>query len=143
MKPVRFVRHVGLVVRDMKKMVCFYEKTLGFRVAEDFIESGPYIEKLLGLPRAKVWMTKLIADEGGMIELLQFTSLKRPLPRALNRPGWTHIALTVRDIRECLRKGRGLKRVSKPILAPNGKAMVAFCRDPEGNFLELVELKQQ
>lgn len=143
MSRVRNVRHVGLVVKDMKKMVRFYQAFLGFKVMEDFVESGPYIEKLLGFPQAKVWMIKMVAKEGGMIELLRFGSKNRLLPRALNRPGFTHLALTVRNLKECLRRGRGLKGISAPLVAPNGKALVAFCRDPEGNFLELVEVRSQ
>lgn len=143
MSHVRNVRHVGLVVRDMKKMVRFYQTFLGFKVMEDFVESGPYIENLLGFPKAKVWMIKLVAEEGGMIELLRFDLRKRQLPRALNRPGFTHLALTVRSLKECLRSRCGLKGISAPLVAPNGKAMVAFCRDPEGNFLELVEMRSQ
>lgn len=143
MSRVRNVRHVGLVVKDMRKMVNFYQDFLGFKVKEDFVERGPYIEKLLGFPKAKVWMIKMVAEEGGMIELLHFGSRKRILPRALNRPGFTHLAVTVRNIKECFRHGRGLKKISAPVMAPNRKAMVAFCRDPEGNFLELVEALSQ
>jgi len=56
----------------------------------------------------------------------------------------SHIALAVKDIDgeyERLRK-EAVVFMSNPVLSPDGYAKVAFCRAPEGTFVELVEVIQ-
>ena len=55
--------------------------------------------------------------------------------------GFNHLALNIKEIDNLYLelKNLGLEFITKPEYSPNGKVKVAFCRDFEGNLLELVE----
>ena len=55
--------------------------------------------------------------------------------------GCIHLAITVDDVEQTVKilQGSGVTFLSSPMLSDDGKAKVCFCRDPEGNYLELVE----
>ena len=142
---IRAVRHHGIVVSDLEKMLAFYRDTLGFTVAARMNESGTFIDELLGLQNVSVETVKLAPPEGeAQIELLKFHShLSHSIKnRELFTLGPTHVALRVvslDSIFSVLRES-GSDFIGKPSLAPSGKAKVVFARDPEGNLLELVEV---
>jgi catechol 2,3-dioxygenase-like lactoylglutathione lyase family enzyme len=138
------VRHAGIVVSDMEAALGFYCGQLGFQVARRMVETGPFIATLLGMHGAEVETAKLSGADTAMIELLHF---RNPAPRprgdlTLNRLGPTHVALTVTDLDGLYRRltQQEISFVAPPHVSPDGKAKVAFCRDPEGNYLELVEM---
>lgn len=138
------LRHAGIVVADMEKALDFYCGLLGFTVSRRVIETGPFIAAVLGMPGAEVETAKLAGSGTGMLELLHFRN-PAPAPSGnltLNRLGPTHAALTVTGIDTLHRKltDAGIAFIAVPQLSPDGKAKVAFCRDPEGTYLELVEM---
>ena len=138
------IRHTGIYVRDMDLQKAFYEHILGMKVKVRQVEKGSYINTILGTETdSEVETCKLSADDGSMIELCKIRpSLKKNNDRGcLFASGSMHIAITVRDIMiEYNRLQRlGVTFISEPNLSPDGGAKVCFCRDPEGNFLELVE----
>lgn len=138
------VRHAGLVVLDMEASIAFYCGQLGFQVARRMVETGPFIAALLGMPGAELETAKLSGADAAMIELLHFRNpaSRRGGELTLNRLGPTHIALTVSNLDDLHRKltPQGIAFIGSPQVSPDGKAKVAFCRDPEGNYLELVEI---
>lgn len=139
---VRAVRHVGVVVSDMERALGFYRDVLGLRVTSDQLEAGEFIEHLLAMPGARVRTVKLAAPEGeSLVELLEFAGGAHGNPPRLNGLGPTHAALTVDDL-EALH-GRlsdaGVRFLSPPLVSADGQARVAFCADPDGTLLELVE----
>ncbi len=94
------IRHTGIVVTDMEKALKFYRDLLGLKVAKDFKEEGDYIDSISGLSAVRLRMVKLTADNGTMVELLQYLSHPR---EAGDNPqicdiGCSHIAFTVNDI---------------------------------------------
>ena len=52
------VRHTGIVVQDLEKAVSFYEK-LGFELWKREIESGSFLDQLVGIPEAKIETAKM------------------------------------------------------------------------------------
>ena len=56
--------------------------------------------------------------------------------------GIAHIAFTVDDVNAAYDrlKNEGVSFISAPKVSPDGYAKVAFCRAPEGTFVELVEV---
>lgn len=58
-----------------------------------------------------------------------------------NELGCSHLAYTVHDINISCKKiilgGGSIK--NDPVISPNGKVKVAYCHDPEGVLIELVE----
>lgn len=138
------VRHTGIVVTDMEKALVFYRDLLGLKVAKDFKEEGDYIDSISGLSGVRLWMVKLTADNGTMVELLQYLSHPR---EARDNPqicdiGCSHIAFTVDDIdKKYARLSKnGVRFNCPPYISPDGYAKVTFCHDPDGTSIELVEV---
>ncbi len=136
------LRHAGVVVENIEKSIELYRDCFGFEVVWDEIESGSFIDEILGTEDVKVRTVKMRDKKSGMIELLQYFSHKpMKFDKSLIQTGCTHLALTVDNLDKILIDLRelGLKFISDPKVSDNGKAKVCFCRDIEGNFLELVQ----
>ena len=137
-------RHTGIPVKNMGISRGFYQDLLGFRPKVDEIEEGFYIDTISGFSGIKLHVVKLIAPDGWMIELLQYISHPsepRHDPR-LDDIGHAHVALTVDNVDAEFERltASGVPFNSRPQISPNGYAKVAFCQDPDGNFVELVEV---
>ena len=140
---IRNTRHTGLVVRDLERAIAFYE-ALGLTVWKHELESGPFIDTVVGIPGARLEWAKLRAPDDSLVELLQYHSHPecRPvIPAPSNRLGCSHVAFTVDDLpATCALICRlGGSMVNPPAPAPGGKVRVAYCHDPEGILMELVE----
>jgi catechol 2,3-dioxygenase-like lactoylglutathione lyase family enzyme len=140
---VRTVRHTGIVVTEMERSLRFYRDELGLSVTSDQLETGEFIDSILGLPDTRVRTVKLAAPEGPtLVELLEFQDGSQPdTPGDLRRVGATHAALTVDDLEGLFEQLRahGTPFLSEPRVSADGRARVCFCTDPDGTPLELVE----
>lgn len=139
------VRHTGLVVSDMHRSLRFYCGLLALKEAPIADESGPFIETILGIPGVRVKTCKLAGTDGGptLVELLEFVSHHGHVEgRKLYTVGPTHAALTVGNLDALHAKltDAGVTFISPPQLTPDGRAKVAFCHDPDGTPLELVQM---
>ena len=138
------VRHAGISVRDLERSLTFYRDGLGLTVRLQADESGRFLEEILGLPGARVTTVKLGAEQGPtLVELLRYDE-PRPSPgsgREVHDWGPSHLALTVTDLDGLHHRltEAGVIFRSSPRLAPDGRAKVAFCADPDGTPVELVE----
>ena len=137
-------RHTGIVVNDMDRSLVFWRDVMGLKVAADFWEEGEFIDTVQHLQGVKLHMIKLTAPDGSMIELLKDEAHPAPPPQhnRLCDRGVRHIAFTVENVQQSwdtLRE-HSCELLSRPIVAPDGKARLFFARDPEGNLLELVEV---
>jgi catechol 2,3-dioxygenase-like lactoylglutathione lyase family enzyme len=138
------VRHAGVSVRDLEKSLHFYRDLLGLTIRTQADEKGPFLEEILGYPEVRVTTVKLGAAEGPtLVELLRYDLPKaeKNLGRDIYDFGASHVALTVRDV-EALYKhltAAGVVFRSPPRLSVDGRARVAFCEDPDGMPVELVE----
>lgn len=140
---IRNTRHTGLVVRDLERSIAFYQ-ALGLMVWERKIETGQFIDTVVGIPNVKLEWAKLRTPDGSLVELLQYHSHPecRPVEAAPSyRLGCSHIAFTVDDLpATCDLIGRlGGSTVNPPVEAPGGKVRVAYCHDLDGILMELVE----
>ena len=136
------MRHTGIVVSDLEKSLFFYKNLLGLTIIKRMIESSEYIDKILGLKKVKVETIKLAADDGGLIELLYFESHScKSKDKYICDSGFTHVSFTVEDLfyehKRLTQKGVIFN--CAPLVSPDKKAIVAFCYDPENNFIELVQ----
>lgn len=137
------IRHTGLVVADLPRAIDFWCGLLGFVVSRQMEESGPHIDAMMGLKDVRVTTAKLSAPDGNLLELLYFHS-HPDKPEWEGNPystGFTHIALTVRDIDQAfqLLQQAGVIFPASPQLSPDGRVRVVYARGPEGVLLELVE----
>jgi len=141
---MKTVRHFGIVVTDIEKSLYFYRDLLGLKIKIDALEKGEFIDNILGLQNVKVRTIKMSADEGAtLVELLFYQSHRanKPGNREIFDIGPSHIALTINNLEETYQKLRteNIQFIAPPRVSPNGKAKVAFCYDPDGAPIELVE----
>ena len=139
------LRHVGIVVSNLDRSLAFYAGALGLQEVARNDENGPFLDGLLGMTDARVTTVKLKGrNTPGQIELLAFESPDmQTAEKPLNACGVTHIALQVEDLDTIYQRlsKSGTPFNAAPAMSPDGGAKVAFCRDPDGTFLELVELQ--
>lgn len=138
------VRHCGIVVEDLDRSLDFYHGLLDLQIVRELDESGDHLDAMLGLDDVHVKTVKLVAPEGEtLVELLHFESHRDKGPRrSIYSTGPTHLALTVDDLDAlCARLTEaGVFFNSAPQVSPDGYAKIAFCLDPDGTALELVEV---
>ena len=137
------LRHTGIVVRNLDQSVVFYE-ALGFKTWKRELEQGQILETVVDLKNARVETAKLKAPCGALLELLEYHSHPVQMgisPQPSNQLGCSHIALTVGSIDKALEcvQSCGGSLVNSPGTSPDGTVRVAYCHDPEGNLLEIVE----
>ena len=137
------VRHTGIVVQDIEKSIHFWTEVLNFRIMNDNLETGNFIEHLLGVPDIKVRTVKMIASDNSMIELLWFPNEQGEnfWNGNFTSTGLTHVALNVENIAEVIDKSSKLKykTINEPRKSVQNDVTVAFIVGPEGLLIELVE----
>ena len=138
------IRHTGIVVSDLEKEKGFYH-SLGFIQESSAMEEGPFIDQVTGIKNVKLEWIKMIAPDNNLIELIKYHS--HPLEREKikqqsNKLGCSHIAFTVNDIEKTCDKivSAGGSIVNLASKSPNGRVKVAYCHDPEGVLIEIVEV---
>ena len=136
-------RHTGLVIRDLDRSISFYEG-LGLKVWRREEEIGPFIDIVVGISDVSIEWAKMKCPDGSLVELLQYHSHPdiQPLADApTNRLGCSHIAFTVGDIAQTCHviAKLGGTVVNPPATAPSGLVRVAYCHDPDGILMEVVE----
>lgn len=137
------IRHTGIVVTDIEKSIDFYRQYFGFEVQKDMIEYGEYIDNFCSLKDVKVRTVKMALENGDMIELLDFVSHpQQNSDKQINNIGCTHIALTIENLDELYSEmvSDGISFNCVPQFSPDGQAKATFCTDPDGTFIELVEV---
>lgn len=139
---MKAIRHIGIVVNNLDKALYFYRDVLRLKIKREMLETGSYIENLSALKGVRVETIKMSANDGNLIELLYYKfHPRKPINKDICDIGYSHISFTVEslDYEYKRLKEKGIKFNCAPQISPDGKAKVAFCRDPEGNFIELVE----
>jgi len=140
------LRHVGIVSGNLSKSIRFYKDVLGFKIIKKMDETGSNLSKIMGLKDVKVTTVKMKPRNGdSMVELLHWKSpksknkIKCP---SLNYFGLTHYAMTVKNIDKLYQKlkKKGVKFIHKPLLSEDKNVKLAFCKSPDGVFIEMVEI---
>ena len=141
---IKETRHVGISVTNLERSLIFYRDILGFKIQRTMNEKGDFINKILSNSDVNVKTVKLSVNDGTtLIELLEF---KNPKPTIddinIENIGASHVAFTVYEIDKFYKKllEKGIKFNSEPQTSPDGYAKVAFCEDPDGMPIELVEV---
>jgi len=142
---MNLIRHTGIFVKNLEEMKDFYMKNFDMNIAVHDTEVGDYISSLYGKDGSEieVELYKLITVDGCMIELLKIKSENDEDVHSnqVYFGGCCHIAFTVVDVDDLYSRltREGVEFYSKPLLSRDKMHKVCFCRDPEGNYLELVE----
>lgn len=141
---VRETRHVGIAVSDVARSLRFYGEYLGLKpFLERPDQTGTYISTVVGLPDCHVDIYVLQAPDGSKVELLKYHSHPEPPGRTARacESGRPHIAFTVDDIFALYesRDAFGVVFENAPVRSPDDDVYVAYCHDPDGVILELVQ----
>tara|TARA_B100001013_G_scaffold321703_1_gene231787 strand:+ start:343 stop:777 length:435 start_codon:yes stop_codon:yes gene_type:complete len=143
MKVVKGYRHTGIICKDINNSLIFYRDYLGLTVIQDFWDDSDYINEITGIHNANVHMIKLKADDGTVIELLEYpTHPTNLIKQEVYNAGLAHVAFQVYNIEDAYNflKTKNVKLISKPILSSEKIAKVCFCLDPNDVRIELVEM---
>jgi catechol 2,3-dioxygenase-like lactoylglutathione lyase family enzyme len=146
---IQRIDHVNLVVGDMPAMIAFYRDTLGLRLARQVTIGGPWIDAVTGLAGVEADVAFLELPNGPGIELIRYRTPEGARPCGPNTPntyGFRHLALRVDDLAGLVAKmeAAGVEFFSPIQQVPAAQVDFAdqrkrllYCRDPEGNLLEL------
>ena len=119
------LHHVSLVVHDTEAAIHFYRDVLGFRVSEK--------RPVLGFPGA--WFD---LPGGQQLHLLQLDNPDPVDGRPAHGGRDRHTAFHVTELKT-LKKTLDRHQISYTE-SQSGRAAL-FCRDPDGNALEFIEIK--
>ena len=132
------IRHTGIVVGDIDKALYFYVNLLNLKEIKRGKLNSNFVKIFLDIPSTELTYIKL-ATEGGqaLLELYSFDRCFAISDMFL----YSHIAFTVKNIDKLyvtLKKNK-ITCLSTPFLDEQGKNKLFFCRDYDGNLIELVE----
>ena len=147
------LKHIGIYVNDLENEAKFYKNVFNMvSVCESNVEKNSLLDDLFKKDKVMIYTTKLITEigqktkMGDMIELIKVTSF-HPDSTVDNKSIWTrgmmHIAFGVSDIEdtvELLIANGGKMMTEIHILSNENKC--AFAKDPEGNWLEIIQNKK-
>lgn len=140
---VNAIRHVGIYVRDLDKMITFYQSL--FHATEQIrqMEEGICIDHILDNEHTQLDVCKLKFENGVVLELIHFVGrTDRVNDRdKIYKCGKSHVAITVKSVEEIYQKlkQQGCNVLSTPHISKDKKVKLFFAQDIEGNYLELVE----
>ncbi len=139
--------HLNLVARDWRKLAAFYERVFGCTpVPPERDLQGGWLERATGLAGAHIRGMHLRLPGGGesgpTLEIFQYLPEGQATARAVNRPGFGHIAFAVQDVaaarQAVLAAGGGeVGPLTTVPVAGAGTITFVYLTDPEDNILEL------
>ena len=146
---IHSIDHVNLVVADLEAMIAFYRDVLGLRLTKRATIHGDWIDAVTGLAGVRADVAFLELPAGPAIEMIRYRSPRSSRPAGLGEPhsqGLRHIAFRVADL-DAL--AAAIRAVGVALLSPvqqvpdaqvefaQVRKRLVYCRDPEGNLLEL------
>jgi catechol 2,3-dioxygenase-like lactoylglutathione lyase family enzyme len=141
------IHHVALGVRDLSAMEAFYREQMGLReVFAFFGECERPLMKDVVRASQVIFSGIMLRDEaqGIMLELIQ---MKEPEPRPIRLDfqygdiGVSKVSIGVEDLEAFCRRAGDVVLPPKTIVIPGlGEYSFCFCKDPEGNLVELFQL---
>lgn len=139
--------HVNVIARDWRVLARFYQDVLGCTPVppeRDF--RGPDLDAGTGLRNAHLRGAHLrlpgLGDKGPTLEIFEYDKPADEVARAINRPGFGHIAFAVDDVAAARSEvlangGRAVGEIVTLKVATGPKVTFCYVTDPEGNIVEL------
>lgn len=139
--------HTNVVARDWRALARFYQEVFGCRpVGPERHLSGAELEAGTGIAGARIDGVHLRlpggGDAGPTLEIFEYGRAGADAARAVNRPGFAHIAFAVESVAEAREQvlahgGSAVGEVATLTIASAGRVTWCYVRDPEGNVIEL------
>lgn len=137
------IDHAGVVVRDREAAIQFYRDMLGLSVEREYERTGAGIEAVVGLKRAHLRSAMMKAPDGFRLELIEYVcpSPTDQATSARNAIAASHVAFRVTGIQGLFLQlaAAGVRHLSPPVELTPGRLVCYLC-DPDGNWIELIEL---
>lgn len=149
MSIVSGVHHVALGVADLEGMKSFYRDVLGFsEVFAEFGDSEQEIMHEVARSSRVVFAGAILQQKAGGM-LLELIRMREPVPRPIRKDGRygdigvAKVTIAVSDIDRISRRLKGrvplCSAAKKAVIPEWGDYRFVYCRDPEGNLVELAE----
>ncbi|TKX67481.1 VOC family protein [Halorubrum sp. SP9] len=136
--------HVGVTVSDLDRAVEFYAETFDLDVVAEFSVGGDAFAEAVAVEGAAAEFAHLDAGDA-IVELVAYDPAAGSSGDAatgdpeLNRPGATHLGLSVDDVEAFYEElSDDVATLSPPRTTESGTT-VLFVRDPEGNLIEVLD----
>ena len=136
------INHVGVTVTDFDEAVAWYARMFDFHLVNELIiegEKARELAPLYGRDDLRIRLGFLGSQSSGLLEIFEFTPKVEPAPTVWNRPGFTHVAISVSNVPAV--KGRleslGVEFVTD--IQFTGGAHWAFMKDLDGNLVEIID----
>ncbi|ELZ47989.1 glyoxalase/bleomycin resistance protein/dioxygenase [Halorubrum californiense DSM 19288] len=131
--------HVGVTVTDLDRAVEFYAETFDLDVVAEFSVGGDAFAEAVDVDAAAAEFAHLDAG-GSLVELVAYEPAgEENGDPELNRPGATHLGLSVDDVEEFYADlADDVETLSPPRTTSSGTT-ICFVRDPEGNLIEVLD----
>lgn len=141
------------IVEDLDKAVAFYRDGLGLEVTAPPADASanPALRNMFGLPEAQIrWQVARAPGIAGGVEIIEIENAGgQRLTRRMQDPGAFTLLVIVRDMSGIVAR---LRAAGTPILTVGGEpatvpmgsnappAKLLMVQDPDGHFVEIVEL---
>jgi predicted enzyme related to lactoylglutathione lyase len=139
--------HTNLIAKDWQRLAAFYQQVFGCTpVPPERHLAGQWLAEATGLPQAEIQGIHLrlpgYGDAGPTLEIFQYMESRESAAKAVNQPGFAHIAFAVADVAAArdavLAAGGGVLGKLTAIDIPHaGHITFMYLTDPEGNIIEL------
>jgi len=143
---VKTFDHVAVTVSNTERALEFYVDKLGLSRAEQHQLEGDSVDEANGLQGARAQSTRLQAPGSPdvLIDLLEYFEPKAQAQvTPMGSVGSCHFAIVVDDLPGAVEelRAKGVPFISDPVnfKLTEGSVSVCFCRDPDGNYVELME----
>jgi len=141
---IEAIRHTGIVVTEMGRALEFYRDLLGLEVVLDREQGGEFLAELMALEGVRMRVVMLQAPDGNKVELFEFHSHPKEAPGKVETSdiGCSHLAVAIDDLEAAYEElsQKGIQFNCPPVVSPDGYAKVAYCHDPDGTIVELVQI---
>ncbi len=141
---LKSLSHAGVTVKNLDKAIAWYWDVFKMSVVD--IQEFPqeYVAKmkaLYNLEECSLRLAMLVCPKGGCVELFEFSKTEE-IHHRWNAPGVTHFTLDVSNVSGWYTKLKARNDV-EILCTPQktGKNEWFFFRDPDGNLIELIDLK--
>lgn len=138
---IRGLHHVGINVRDMDRMIRFYQEAFGFElVGEPFAwENEPLLDTIVDLPNSKA-RGAMLRSGTVYFEIFQYSAPapNTTEPKRPNDRGYTHFCIDTDDIEADMPKlkAAGMTFNDRDFV-DMGHVKTLYGYDPEGNMIEV------
>jgi catechol 2,3-dioxygenase-like lactoylglutathione lyase family enzyme len=143
------IHHAGIVVSDLDRAIDFYTGVLGLELMAELTppNSGPWLERVLNLPGARLHGGAMLRAGASAIELHEFEApdWDGPTPVPAHAIGAQHVAFWSTDLaaEKAAIEARGgtfMTDIHVVDTGPFAGLRTAFLQDPDGIRIEFVEV---